>query len=107
MLVGDILDCTAWQKRGAVFSPSEVEAMLWPVAAAATRQVVWVLGNHEHPPKTAMGLDVMHTTMEERPWFRSGQPSYSPEPGRAAAGGRPWGLPGSRLRPLATVGSLE
>ncbi len=73
--MGDILDCTAWQKRGAVFSPSEVESMLGPVAAAATRQMLWVPGNHDHPPKTAMGLDVMHTTMEETPRLRSSQPS--------------------------------
>lgn len=49
--------------------------MLGLVAAAAARQVVLVLGNHEHLPKTAMGLDVMHTTMEETPRLRSGQPS--------------------------------
>ena len=74
VLVGAILDCTARQKRGAVFSPSEVELMLWLVAAAAARQVVWVLGNHEHPLKTATGLDGMGgTIMEETPLFR-GQP---------------------------------
>ena len=73
VLVGDILDCTAWQRRGAVFSSSEVELLLWLVAAAAERQVIWVLGNHEHPLRHAMGSDGIGTMVKETPRFRIGQ----------------------------------
>lgn len=69
VLVGDILDCTAWRKRGAVFSPSEVELALWLVASAAERQVIWVLGNHEHPLREAMGSTVMQTIKNNMPWL--------------------------------------
>lgn len=90
-----------------MFSPSEVELMLGLVAAAAARQVVWVLGNHETSPQDGPGPGCgayHHGGDTPTPQWPA---LYSPEPGRAAAGGRPWGLPGSRLRPLATVGPLE
>ena len=74
VLVGDILDCTAWQKRGAVFSPTEVELVLWLVAAAAERQVVWVLGNHEHPLQKAMGSTVAQTIVGAAPRLQAGHP---------------------------------
>ena len=67
VLVGDILDCTAWRKRGAVFSPDDVEVLLWLVAAAAERQVIWVLGNHERPLREAMGSNVMRTIKNDMP----------------------------------------
>lgn len=67
VLVGDILDCTAWRKRGAVFSTSEVELVLWLVAAAAERQVIWVLGNHERPLREAMGSTVMEVIKDHIP----------------------------------------
>lgn len=72
VLVGDILDCTAWERRGAVFSPGDVELMLWLVAAAAERQVIWVLGNHEHPLRKAMGSTAMGTIKEDIPQLRIG-----------------------------------
>ena len=74
VLVGDILDCTTWQKRGAVFSPSEVELMLWLVTTAAARQMIWVLGNHEYPLMKAVGSDVIRTLIEEGPQLQIGQP---------------------------------
>ena len=72
VLVGDILDCTAWRKRGAVLSPAEVELLLWLVAAASERQVTWVLGNHERPLQTAMGLEAMGAIREGTPQFQIG-----------------------------------
>ena len=71
-LVGDILDCTVWQRRGAVFSPDEVELLLWLVAGSAARQVIWVLGNHEHPLQRAMGSEVMQIVKGCAPRLRIG-----------------------------------
>jgi len=88
-----------------VFSPDEVELLLWLVAAAAERQVIWVLGNHEHPLQKAMDSDVLRTIKGGAPRLRIGRHYI-----HQTRDGKRWrsstGMPGARLGPLAAVGPL-
>ena len=47
VLVGDILDLTAWQQTGGIVSRQEMQLLKWLFSADAPAEVVWVLGNHE------------------------------------------------------------
>lgn len=49
ILVGDVLDLTAWKRRGPRFSAAEWRVLQWLLERQRSGQLIWLLGNHEQP----------------------------------------------------------
>jgi UDP-2,3-diacylglucosamine pyrophosphatase LpxH len=49
VLVGDILDFSAWQQRPARFSQAELQLLSYFWQRQLNGELIWLLGNHENP----------------------------------------------------------